>query len=210
MRKINKKLVRVLIGTAISFACVIFASIFVTNEGFSLKKENPQNLVVNANVSAKMHQKAVQKGLHSGTVQSSIASLSADNKKILITKNEQITSEPTNYAVEQMGNNPEKVKSYNLNDIKESVYKKNFVTPKSTSGLITSSTLTNSKKDNYSTPVNATGETDIISSVKSTPRYNAGGGPPPTEHTPPTLPVGEGWTILLLLAIGYVGVKKFI
>ena len=52
---------------------------------------------------------------------------------------------------------------------------------------------------------------DLTSPQMAGQKFNAGGSPPPSEKEPidGSLPIGDGWNFLILLAVVYAGLKKW-
>jgi len=51
---------------------------------------------------------------------------------------------------------------------------------------------------------------DLTSPKMAGQKFNAGGSPPPSEKEPPSLPIGDGWNFLIIIAVAYAGLKKWL
>lgn len=72
--------------------------------------------------------------------------------------------------------------------------------------------LDNSKNNIKTTNAGFISTTSDLTSPKSLAgqKFNAGGSPPPSEKEPPSLPIGDGWNFLILLAVVYTGLRKWL
>ena len=212
MKQLDIKVLIAYIVGILSFAGIIFAAIFITNDGFSLKPENNKTIVDRTNVIVNMNQKKIQNygAVKSKTDNSMITPGSSNGRKIS-------SGEEIHNASKNRDNASTSAKSNESNgfaglkNIGSSNYTNNKVSGQGSKLYASSAPISNSGGGIANgSKLGSGSKTEVINpaSMKIGQKSKAG-GPPPSEHEggSPSLPIGDGWILMLLFASGYTAIK---
>lgn len=205
MKQLNIKALIVYFLGLISFAGVILAAIFITNDG-SLKSENNKSIVDRTNVIINMNQKKMQNYSALMTKKENSTIQAESSKSIQISSGKEIKNGAKNQNISE--NTTEKSEHNGFESLKnnnKTDFRSTKVSGRSLGSNVPSASISNSGTGIVNGPKIAYKSTNVSlnpPSMKIGNKQNIG-GPPPSEHESPTLPLGDGWMLMLFFVGGY-------
>ena len=215
MRQLNIRALIVYIVGLISIGGIVFAAIFISNGGFNLKPEDNISIVNKVNVNAYSTKVEIKNSKTiAGNLKSSenlnVLANTPNNKKINAGKLIQNASK-----IQSISSSSPKIEVKNgqvgLLNTGNTNYANTKVSSPGSKLYASSTSLSNSGSGIANgSKIGSVSKSNVISSTQfKSGQKQSIGGPPPSEHgePSPSLPLGDGWILMLLFAGGYAVMK---